>query len=46
MFLSICIPAYNAEKTIVRALEAIPKNNNDIDVLLLMMEVLIKPSLS
>lgn len=32
MFLSICIPAYNAEKTIVRALEAIPKNNNDIDV--------------
>ena len=32
MFLSICIPAYNAEKTIVRALEAIPKNNDDIDV--------------
>ena len=32
MFLSICIPAYNSEKTIVRALEAIPKNNNDIDV--------------
>lgn len=32
MFLSICAPAYNAEKTIVRALEAIPKNNDDIDV--------------